>query len=847
MELAVQKKRDRRFTLALFFLWAGVAACAPVGTSTGALDTPPAQDALASNQVSEDSRGSDGIVSSAATLTTDAQDRAASTRILSNPSAGVVGIELVEFPSGNQLVVRAKVPAEKVTTTRLSNPERIVFDLPPLVGARVKTATYDTQDAQFVSRIRVGAHPDKTRIVLDLPSKASSVITQVDNSPGAVVMNLIDSATAHVATLPSASIVPESLAKAAPSPELFAEAAVAKGAPASQAPVAASATAMKPVLRDLRFEEIGERRNQLVLDMEAAGFYSLKQTAPSEYILKLDNAVMDDSVAPTLVANPGSGKIRSVRVSEKDGATVLRIFAAPEVTLNADSRSGGILVSALAPSDALTADARGQFAPEVSPPAVAANKPAKSATTTEVAPAKPESKTEHAEVTTSAKPAASEDSELSALLPDENYHGRLISLDLQDTDIDNALRIIAEVSNLNIVTTQEVAGKVTLRLIDVPWDQALDVILKINSLGKVQEGNVVRIAPLEKLRSERETLKQAKIAEEQLEELKVRYIRVSYARAGDLKPLVENVVSERGSVTYDERSNQLIIKDTKTGVNRVVELVKKLDLRTPQVLLETQIVESKRDFIRQLGAQLGFSFKNSPATGNATGYNFPNSVDGNFNSNNLGSLTNSAPGFLDILFGSADGTRNLDVQLAAAENEGVARIVSRPSVATTNNKQATIKSVEKVRVKLPSGGNSVTVGQGAQGTGSNTATEAIEAGIILEVTPQASPDYYVLLDINAKSSTFTTSSNAEGIPSEIERSATSTILVSSGQTFVMGGIYKIRENIGFRGVPYLKDVPVLGHLFRFSDVQDSDEELLFFITPRIIEGSFDDAAMKASL
>ncbi|NDC39926.1 MAG: hypothetical protein EBZ48_18165 [Proteobacteria bacterium] len=310
---------------------------------------------------------------------------------------------------------------------------------------------------------------------------------------------------------------------------------------------------------------------------------------------------------------------------------------------------------------------------------------------------------------------------------------------------------------------------------------------------------------------------------------------------------MENVVSERGSVTYDERSNQLIVKDTKTGVNRVIELVKKLDLRTPQVLLETQIVESKRDFIRQLGAQLGFSFKNSPSTGNATGYNFPNSVDGKFNSNNLGTLDSKAPGFLDILFGSADGTRNLDVQLAAAETEGLARIVSRPSVATTNNKQATIKSVEKVRVKLPSGGNSVTVGQGAQGTGSNTATEAIEAGIVLEVTPQASPDYYVLLDINAKSSTFSTAGNNEGIPTEIERSATSTILVSSGQTFVMGGIYKIRENLGSRGVPYLKDVPVLGHLFRFSDVQDSDEELLFFITPRIIEGSFDDAAMKASL
>ena len=201
---------------------------------------------------------------------------------------------------------------------------------------------------------------------------------------------------------------------------------------------------------------------------------------------------------------------------------------------------------------------------------------------------------------------------------------------------------------------------------------------------------------------------------------------------------------------------------------------------------------------------------------------------------------------MSFLLDSADGSKSLDFRITALEKEGRVRIVSRPSVATTNNTQASIKSVEKVRVKTPSGGLSVATGSGAQAQGTSAiATETIEIGIVLEVTPQASPDYYVLLDINAKSSTLG-AQQTEGIPHEIERSATSTVLVSSGQTFAMGGIYKITDRDNVDGVPFLKDIPVFGSLFRRSLVDNKDEELIFFITPRIIEGSFDDATMRAS-
>jgi type IV pilus assembly protein PilQ len=575
-----------------------------------------------------------------------------------------------------------------------------------------------------------------------------------------------------------------------------------------------------PVLNSLRFGDAAVQDGSVVASMSSAGIFEIRRTAPSEYVVTLENTRVGSDVQRTLLAPPLSKGIKSVRVTEEGENTLLRVFTAPEFDIQAQTFGSNIHLKALSQIEGIqqsSNEGRAQFSEE--------------GAVTE---------TEGTDVVV--EPSGTElEGQLGNLLDGEpQYTGRLISLDLQDTDIDNALRIIAEVSNLNIISSQEVAGKVTLRLIDVPWDQALDVILKTNGLDKVKEGNVIRIAPVERLRQEREALKQARQAEEELEPLQVKYVRVSYARAAELRTLVETILSERGSVAVDERTNQLIIKDIRRGVSNALELTKKLDLRTPQVLLETQIVEADRSFGRELGSELSYQFAQSPETGNATGYNFPNSI--------LGSASSSFPTaestLVNILLDSADGTKSLAAALTAAENEGTARVVSRPAVVTTNNQTATIKSVEKIRVKTPSGGSSVSVGQGAnsQGAGGN-ATESFEVGIVLNVTPQASPDYFVLLDIDAKSSTLG-SSVVDGIPSEVERSATSTVLVSSGQTFAIGGIYTVDERTTLEGVPFLKDVPVFGTFFRRQIVQNSDEELIFFITPRIVEGSFDDAAMR---
>lgn len=642
----------------------------------------------------------------------------------------------------------------------------------------------------------------------------------------------------------------------------------------------------------------------VVVGVKGATDFALNRTAPSEYVLTVKDAKVSDLLKKqTLFSSGDQGGIRSVRTTTEGNDTLVRVFADSSSYLTARRSGDSVIIEETQDLTRIARDIRAQMAPdkqgkadvaadatprtnaakdvtaksessmsapkegrETSEPSKSVNQkeaqgnvvkdsPSKSGATGKAPEVEPEASVEPKAAGEQAATSPN-DKELLALRENSgSYSGRLISLDLQDADIDSALRIIAEVSNLNIVAGDGVTGKVTLKLVDVPWDQALDVILKSHGLDKVVEGNVMRVASIDKLRTERESLKQARVAEEELESLGVKYMRVSYAKASEIKALVETVLSERGNVAFDERSNQLIVKDVKKGLQNVSELVKKIDLRTPQILLETQIVEAKRDLTRQLGAELGFQYIQSPATGNGTGLNFPasiavgGSVDPTTPGSILGSafpvaISNTAGSAVTMLFDSADGTRNLQLRLSQLEEQGDVRVISKPAVATTNNKPAEIKSVTKIRVKLPSGGLSIATGSGAQSSGSgDIATQTIEAGIVLNVTPQASPDYYILLDIKAKSSTFG-KNGPDGIPEEIERSASSSVLVSSGQTFALGGIYKISQNDSVSGVPFFKDIPFLGTFFRSSTMRGSDEELLFFITPRIVEGSFEDASLK---
>jgi len=447
------------------------------------------------------------------------------------------------------------------------------------------------------------------------------------------------------------------------------------------------------------------------------------------------------------------------------------------------------------------------------------------------------------------------------------FHGQRISLDFKDADIQNVLRVLADVSGLNIIATDDVKGKVTLHLTEVPWDQALDLVLRSNRLEKTREGNVVRISTVARLKEEREALRAALDAEKELEPLRVKYLRVNYARADEqLVDKVKGVLTDRGSVTFDERTNTIVIRDIPHGIEDATDLVRELDVQSPQVLIEANIVEATRDVARGLGVQWGYNFQAGPATGNPTGFNFPGTVglgSAAGNGLNTGSAPPSAGGVpsppvpfladfpvpagfsgfgagagsaLDLALGSLDGTHTLSSRLTALEEEGKAKVISRPRVITMNNVAATIQSLTILRVKLPSTGTVINTGTGGAAGAASTATEKINTGITLVVTPQISSDGFVLLNIYAKSSQpdFTSGRSVDGIPNEISREANSNVLIPNSQTVVLGGIFRNTSDDRETGLPYLRNIPALGWLFKRNLHTTHREELLVFITPRIV-------------
>jgi type IV pilus assembly protein PilQ len=446
------------------------------------------------------------------------------------------------------------------------------------------------------------------------------------------------------------------------------------------------------------------------------------------------------------------------------------------------------------------------------------------------------------------------------------FHGQRISLDFKDADIQNVLRVLADVSGLNIIATDDVKGKVTLHLVDVPWDQALDLVLHTNRLEKTQEGNVVRISTVSRLKDEREALRAAQEAERELEPLRVKYVKVNYARADDaLVDKIKGVLTDRGSVTFDDRTNTIIVRDIGHGVEDASQLIHELDVQSPQVLIEANIVEATEDFARGLGVQWGYQFNAGPTTGNPTGMNFPATVGlgggglgtgagapttgpglptsgvpfmadfpvpGNFGSG-FGAGTGSA---LDLALGSLDGAHSLSARLTALEEEGKGKVISRPRVITMNNVPATIQSLTILRVKLPSTGTVINTGTGGAAGTATTATEKINTGITLVVTPQISSDGYVLMNIYAKSSQPDFTRAVDGIPNEISREANSNVLVLNNETVVLGGIFRQTSDDHESGIPYLRNVPGLGWLFKRMLNTKRKEELLVFLTPRVVSG-----------
>ncbi len=458
--------------------------------------------------------------------------------------------------------------------------------------------------------------------------------------------------------------------------------------------------------------------------------------------------------------------------------------------------------------------------------------------------AKPEGeKVEELEAPASELPAAQAPSIRTPQTAEEaKYRGQPITLDFKDADIRDVLRIIAEINDFNLVLHPEVSGRVTVRLINVPWDQALDIILKLNNLAVEIEGNIMRVGSstsfqreIEAKRLEQEQRLAALETQKKLEPLRTEIITLNFADPAQIVTVIEGVIAgrregqpagpRRGTITVDARTKTLIVQDTEENIRLIRELVAKLDKRTPQILIEARIVTVSKQFSKSLGINWAGSFNADAAHGNTTGFRFPNSINGNFAVNlPLGASVGST----GIRLGSIDDVFSLDLNLAAAETEGLATILSQPKVVTVDNKAASIQTGVTFTLATTILVNNTT----------QTTLQQVNATLSLNVTPRVSADGHILMTVSAQNNSPDFASpitTAGGVPPINTQSVNTEVLVKDGETVVLGGILQTDSRRNLTAVPYLHKIPVIGRVFR-STIPDSKNqtELLIFITPKLL-------------
>jgi type IV pilus assembly protein PilQ len=708
------------------------------------------------------------------------------------PASKVLKVSSSKEDGNTVITIATDGLASRYNSFVLSDPARIVVDVLGVSNSTGKDAL--KLQGSHVKGVRIGSYADKARLVFDgsvkkLPPHAITV------EDGAIVLTLGPNVTPAAKAESAAPRTPEAMpVKAAavietPAPAFVEAAPVA--APAMEGPKVEKvdyrkvgdkgrltiASSVKP---EYRIRE-GKDGKTVVLDIKGASI-------PEELTRTLDASKLNTVVA-SVSSYQESLSPRSVRVLVK-----LKEKAAYNVQDLENSLAIDFVQAAAAPAEAQAAATEGSESSVI-------NKGIK--------------------------------------LQEQEYNGKRIDLDMMDANVSDVLRLLAEISNLNIVASDDVKGTISLRLKNVPWDQAFDIILKSKGLDSIREGNVIRVAPAAKVRAEREAALTSRKAEEKLEDMEIEFVPVNYATAEELVPQIKGVLSDRGDVTTDKRTNTLIIKDIRSGIDSARNVVKKLDTTIPQVLIEARIVEASSSFARDLGIQWDVSYGTggNPTTnlfgasgtegqfenqaqipgGNIIRPDAPNQYAVNLPATGLAG-TLGAIGFQVAKLGA--NPLVLDLRLSAGESQGQLKTISRPRVTTLDNKEAIIEQGESIPYETTSA--------------AGTSTIFIDAKLSLKVTPHITPDGSVLMKIEATRNSIGPVSSDAG-PSINKKESRTEVLVKDGETTVIGGIVITDKNNTDRGIPYLMDIPVLGWLFRSKSVADTQQELLIFITPKIIK------------
>ncbi len=749
-------------------------------------------------------------------------------------SAGVV-IHLVADGSG-----------ESAATFTLSDPPRLVVDLAGMKSS-VRQERVEV-GAGRVQRVRVGAHADKVRVVLDGEGAGDPFDgRRVQPVASGLVIALGEGAEVDAA-LASASALMPSGGQAASQEEL-------EIAAVSDAPEPADATLEERAesealmggapggivaIHSVEFDAQAER-DRVVVHGEQPVDYLVYEPDPETVVLSIAEASLDPQAA-VRIAPEASGpvslitafeqpdvKTPEVRIVMKRAANLRPEVTREGTTLFIDFPHGGADAArppVLAQAGAMPAEATAAGLPSMQD-AVATLAESGSASQADggapasLAPAGTGPTGGPAAVD---PPAAIEILNEGGLMDGKEYFGRRISLDFKEVDIADVLRLIAEVSDLNVIAGDEVKGKVTIRLVDVPWDQALDVILLTKGLGFARIGNVLRIAATDMLAQEEELRLQERRAKEKLEDLVVKLQPVNYANVDDVSKMVTQLLTPRGSVNKDKRTNTLIIKDIPSVIDEATALVKAVDTMTPQVMIESKIVEASLDFSREFGAV--WNFGSNPLTQDTLGgrdYIFTEGENEFGNAISLGNpITANPTGLLNLAATVLDSKFNYELQVQAAEVNGDGKVISSPRIVTLDNTTAQIEQGVSIPFQTFENGDA--------------QLEFVDAVLKLKVTPHITSDQSIIMKIEVSrnapdDSVFTLT----GTPAIAKNQVKTETLVKDGQTLVLGGIYVVDKSERESRLPYLHKVPFLGNLFKSHEYSDSRKELLIFVTPRVVQ------------
>lgn len=578
--------------------------------------------------------------------------------------------------------------------------------------------------------------------------------------------------------------------------------------------------------------------DKVIVKMNGTATYSSTAASANKSRIELSGATLPDDLERTLDVGAFKGLVSSISTYRKDGKIILEADRGADVTadVKVDQKSDGTSVLTWTFTRASEASKLDPKNSKVSGIGADGGVAKKSKTISKEAPLFVEETNDD---------SASSFLSSVPMQAGGKYTGRRIDLDFKDADVHNILRLLADVGKVNIVTADDVAGSITIKMKNVPWDQALDVVLQAKNLGMVRTGNLIRVAKADALEKEREMAIAKKKQELELAPIETRLIPVSYANATELASKANELKSPRGSITIDERTNVLIVRDVAANLDQIEALVHSLDTQTPEVLIEARIVEATSRYLRDVGIQWGGDVTMSPATGNPTGLAFPSRMgivggasdqltptaglspstnlipNPNFAVNLPATVGTGQGGGVGFSLGSINNIVNLNVRLTAAETNGMLRIISSPRILTLDNREATISQGTMIPFSQISA-------QGVQ-------TTFQEAKLALVVKPHVTADGSIAMHvrINRDEPDFNQTS-ARGDPTILKRMAETDLLVPDGSTVVIGGIFTRNTGRSLDQIPFFGSIPIIGVLFQRRRASDTRSELVIFLTPRIV-------------